>query len=110
MKLFPTLAAWLLLVSLAHSATVTFIQTAVNDADGTTIGALSSTQSLATGVSVSTVTAPPTFNNYRVTHWTNSSYPAVRKVTGLQPFHTVKKGRKKSPRKNMKFRGKRDTT
>ena len=77
MKLFPTLAAWLLLVSLAHSATVTFIQTAVNDADGTTIGALSSTQSLATGVSVSTVTAPPTFSNYRFTHWTNSSYPAV---------------------------------
>ena len=77
MKLFPTFAAWLLLVSLAHSATVTFIQTAVNDADGTTIGALSSTQSLTTGVSVSTVTAPPTFSNYRFTHWTNSSYPAV---------------------------------
>ena len=61
----------------AHAATVSYIQTSVNDAGGATIGAVSSNQYLETGVSYSTVTAPASFSSYRFTHWTNSSYPAT---------------------------------
>ena len=71
------MAGWLLLAAAAQAATVNFLQTSVNDVDGATIGAVSSSQFLETGTAYSTLTAPSTFSTYRFTHWTNSSYPAV---------------------------------
>ena len=71
------MAGWLLLAATAQAATVSFLQTSVNDADGATIGAVSSSQFLETGNAISTLTAPTTFSSYRFTHWTVSSYPAA---------------------------------
>ena len=77
MKFLRSMIGLLLLVGAARAATVSFIQTSVNDADGATIGAVSSSQFLETGTAISTLTAPSTFSSYRFTHWTVSSYPAA---------------------------------
>ena len=69
--------AWIFLTVAAQAATVNYIQTSVNDVDGSTIGAVSSNQYLETASTYSTVTAPATSSTYRFTHWTNSSSPAT---------------------------------
>ena len=77
MKFLRSMIGLLLLVGAARAATVSFIQTSVNDADGATIGAVASSQFLETGTAISTTAAPATFSSYRFTHWTVSSYPAA---------------------------------
>ena len=62
---------------LSHAATVNLAQTSVNDANGATLGAVSSSQYLDTAISYTTVSAPAAFTTYRFTHWTNSSYLAT---------------------------------
>ena len=71
------MACLFLLAVSARAATVNSLQTSVNDADGSTIAAVSSSQYLDTGVSYSTVSAPASYSTYRFTHWTNSSSPAT---------------------------------
>ena len=63
------------LAGAAEAATVNYIQTSVNDADGTTIGAVASDQWLETAISYSTATAPASWSSYHFTHWSNDSYP-----------------------------------
>lgn len=75
MKHLGSIVGLVLLAASAQAATVSYIQTSVNDADTSTIGAVSSNQYLETAITYSTVTAPSTFSTYRFTHWTNSSYP-----------------------------------
>jgi hypothetical protein len=59
-----------------QAATVNFVQTSWDDANGAPLGAVSSSEWLETGESYSTVTAPSTFSVYRFTEWSNDSYPA----------------------------------
>ena len=66
-----------LLATSAVAQSVTFVQTAVNDANGTTISAVSTSQVLQVGVTTSSVTAPSTSGSFRFAYWTNSSYPAT---------------------------------
>ncbi len=70
-------AGWCLLATLGQAATVNFTQNSRDDATGSLISAVSSSQYLESGVTYSTVTAPVTSGSYRFTHWTNSSYPAT---------------------------------
>ena len=77
MKTVCFATGWIWLAAVAHAATVNFVQTSRNDADGATLAAVSSNQYLETSISCTTVTAPPSFNAYRFTHWTNSSSPAA---------------------------------
>ncbi len=67
----------LLAVSAANlrAATVHYVQTSENDADGSTIGAVASDQWLTTGSTYSTANAPAAFSGYRFSHWSNGSYP-----------------------------------
>ncbi|MGA0900643.1 MAG: hypothetical protein ACO3SO_09585, partial [Luteolibacter sp.] len=69
----------LALISLAASsvwaAEVNFVQTSVNDVDGSTIGAVSSDVWLESAVSYETVYAPDAYLDFRFTHWTNSAEP-----------------------------------
>lgn len=59
-----------------YAATVNFIQTSTNDADGTTIGAVSSNEWLETAIEYTTVAALAAYSSFRFTHWTNDSYPS----------------------------------
>jgi hypothetical protein len=77
MKLLRSIAGFLVLAGATQAATVNLIQTSVNDADGTTIGAVAANQWLETAISYSTVTAPASWSSYRFTHWTINSYPAT---------------------------------
>lgn len=70
------IVALLLSISL-HAATVNFAQDSVNDATGTSIPAVSSSQYLETATSYTTITAPASWSDYHFTHWSNSSYPAT---------------------------------
>ena len=54
-----------------------FLQISVNDADGATIAAVSSSQYLETAITYSTRHRAPTYSTYRFTHWTNSSSPST---------------------------------
>jgi hypothetical protein len=72
---FRSIVWLLLLAGSAQAATVHYLQTSVNDVDGSTIGAVASDQYLETAISYSTVIAPESWNSYRFTHWSNSSYP-----------------------------------
>ena len=64
---------WLgLLFSNALALQVELIQNAVNDADGTTLGAVASDTWQTAGLSYSTVTAPATYSTYRFTRWSNN--------------------------------------
>jgi hypothetical protein len=65
------------LIAGAQAATVNFIQAAVNDSDGSAIGAVVTSEYLDTAKSYTTITAPISWDNYYFTHWTNSSYPAT---------------------------------
>jgi hypothetical protein len=66
------------LLTLGHlqAATVRFLQIAVDDNTGATIGAVNSDTFQETAAAYSTVTAPVSSGSYRFTRWTNSSYPA----------------------------------
>ena len=78
LKQFFNLIVWICgMVSSAQAAPVIYIQTSVNDVDGSPIGAVSSNQFLQSGPVNPTVTAPAFFGSYRFTHWTVSSYPAT---------------------------------
>ena len=66
-----------ILIGEAQAATVNFIQAAVNDSDGSAIGAVVTSEYLDTAKSYTTITAPTSWDNYYFTHWTNSSYPAT---------------------------------
>lgn len=83
----------ILLCAVAHAATVNLIQTATNDADGSTLGAVFSDQYLETALTYTTGTAPAEYSGYGFTHWSNSSYPATsyRDVWGrsLNPISFV---------------------
>ncbi|MEY4489997.1 MAG: hypothetical protein RIQ79_2505 [Verrucomicrobiota bacterium] len=70
-------ACFFLLAAPLRAITVNFIQDSRDDATGSLIGAVSSSQYLDTGLSYGTVTAPADYDTYRFTHWTNSSYPAT---------------------------------
>ena len=63
---------------LLKAAVVNLAQDSVNDTDGSTIAAVSSSQYLDTAVSYTTVVAPSLFSTtHRFTHWTNSSAPTA---------------------------------
>ena len=66
-----------MLAALGQAATVNLNQNSRDDATGSLISAVSSSQYLESGVSYNTVTAPATFSTYRFTHWTNSSTPSI---------------------------------
>jgi hypothetical protein len=69
-------ACWLgLLASNASAVYVEFAQNAVNDANSNALAAVSSSQWLETGQTVTTVTAPEPWSGYRFTHWTVSGTP-----------------------------------
>jgi hypothetical protein len=68
---------WILILGSVNAATVAFNQNSVDDADASTIGAVSANEFRETGTSYSTVSAPASFSNRRFTHWTNSSYPST---------------------------------
>ncbi|MBX3735633.1 MAG: choice-of-anchor D domain-containing protein [Candidatus Didemnitutus sp.] len=51
------------------------VETSVNDADGTTIGAVASNQYLELNATYSTATAAASWSSYRFTHWTDSGSP-----------------------------------
>jgi hypothetical protein len=71
------MVCFFLLTASAQATSVNFLQTSVNDVDGSTVSAVSSNQYLDTAVSYTTVIAPSTFSTYRFTHWTNSSSAAT---------------------------------
>ena len=77
MRFLRSIFCSLLLTASALAQSVTFTQTAVNDADGTTISAVSSSQVLQVGATATSVTAPSTSGSFRFAYWTNSSYPAT---------------------------------
>lgn len=83
----------LLLSPMLQAATVNLVQNSVDDATSGSIAAVSSNQWLESGSSYSTVSAPASYNTFRFTHWTNSSYPATvyRDVWGrsLNPISFV---------------------
>lgn len=66
-----------LLIAGAQAATVNFVQTSRNDADGTILEAVSSNTYDSTGISYATITAPSAYGGFNFTHWTNSSSPAT---------------------------------
>ncbi len=66
-----------LLSASAQAALVNFVETSVNAADGTTIGAVATDKWLETGAEYATATAAPAWSSFRFTHWTNSGYPAA---------------------------------
>lgn len=63
-------------VASANAAVVNFAQSSQNDVGGSSLGAVSSSEYLDTGVPQTTVTAPPVFSEYRFTHWTCPTFPA----------------------------------
>ena len=77
MKFLRTLFWMCALTASALAQSVTFLQTAVNDADGTTISAVSSSQVLQVGATATSVTAPATSGTYHFAYWTESSRPAT---------------------------------
>ena len=76
-RVIGVLGLGFLLVGQASAATVNFVQTAVNDADGSPLAAVSSDQWLETAATYSTVTAPAVFDSYRFIYWTFSSAPGI---------------------------------
>jgi len=62
---------------LAQAAQVHVIETAVNDADGSTLSAVAVNQYAEIGSTYTTVTAPAISGVYRFTHWTYSGTPAT---------------------------------
>ncbi|MGL5020041.1 MAG: FG-GAP-like repeat-containing protein [Luteolibacter sp.] len=77
MKLSLINFLWILLLGTADAATVAFNQDSVDDADAGIIGAVSVNEFRETGMSYSTISAPASFDTFRFTHWTNSSYPST---------------------------------
>ena len=67
---------WLGAASLHASTTVHLVQTAVDDQSSAPLAAVAADAWLETGRRVYSLTAPAAYNGYRVTHWTNDSYPA----------------------------------
>jgi len=65
-----------ILAGTVSAATVQFIQNSVDDAGGSPINAVVSSNWLETAVTYTTVTAPAISGSYRFTHWSNDSYPA----------------------------------
>jgi hypothetical protein len=61
----------------ASGATVHYVQNAVNDTNGASLGAVSSDTWQETGFSYSTVSAPAVYGSYRFAYWTVSSYPSM---------------------------------
>jgi len=67
----------LLPLGAVHAAKVNIVERAVNDADGSTIGAVSQNQFIEIGNIHTTVAAPVTWSSYRFTHWTFDGEPAT---------------------------------
>jgi len=61
----------------AWGATVRYGQNAVNDVDGSSLGAVASDVWQVSGSSYSTVTAPATYSTYRFAYWSVSSFPGA---------------------------------
>jgi alpha-tubulin suppressor-like RCC1 family protein len=76
-KCLLSLLAILLLSGSAQAALVNVVETAVNDADGSTISAVSVNQFIEIGTTLTTSTAPTTYSSYSFTHWTFSGEPAT---------------------------------
>jgi len=57
------------------AASLQLSQTDVDDAGGGTLGAVSSSTWLDSGVPYSTVSAPPAYGHYHFTHWTTDRHP-----------------------------------
>ncbi len=76
-KCFLPLLAFLLPGGSAQAALVNLIQNSVNDADGSTIAAVSGNQFVEIGTTQTSSTAPTSYSSYRFTHWTFSGEPAT---------------------------------
>lgn len=61
----------------AQAALVNIIETAVNDTNVSTIGAVSTNRFSEIGAIHTTVTAPISWSSYRFTHWSNSGSPGT---------------------------------
>jgi alpha-tubulin suppressor-like RCC1 family protein len=61
----------------AKAALVNLVQNSVNDADGSTIGAVSASQFVEIGTTFTSTAAPETYSSYRFTHWTDSANPGT---------------------------------
>ncbi|MFN5961031.1 MAG: hypothetical protein ACK5CW_06080, partial [Verrucomicrobiota bacterium] len=77
MRLIPFMLVWAVLQVPSRGATVQFVQDAVNDVDGSPVGAVSSLSFVESGVGYETVAAPVEYGGLRLTHWSDSSSPSV---------------------------------
>jgi len=64
-------------LGLSQAAKVNIIEQAVNDVDGSTIGAVSQNQFIDIGNIHTTLAAPVSWSSYRFTHWTFDGEPAT---------------------------------
>ena len=77
MRLIHFMLVWAVLQVPSRGATVQFVQDAVNDVDGSPVGAVSSLSFVESGVGYETVAAPVEYGGLRLTHWSDSSSPSV---------------------------------